>query len=147
MKAKHFVVAFDFTEEQEKAFLAYITDDKADALEYIDMATTPRLRDIHYKIVSMQEDKYHLVSMTEDGEFTDFGETDTEKDACNALREEVETRRLFMYDEITMEDEGRGDVVDDDEPIDLYDDINEHIIYGLYADKDNKRIMYFVAGE
>lgn len=139
MKTKHFVVAFDFTEGAEDAFLVLIDDNDIKVYQSIaDLITTQKNKNILYKVVSMQEDKYHLVSMTEDGEFTDFWETDTEKDACNTLREEVETRNLYPYDEVTMEDEGRGEENDDE---------SEHIIYGLYGDKDDKRTIYFVVGQ
>lgn len=138
MKTNYFVVEFDFTEGAENATIAAVEGSNENAIDFISAANNE-----HSILVNVwcEEGKYRLVSMTEDSNFSDFGETDTEKDACNALREEVETMNLYPIEEITMEDEGRGDDEEND------DEETEHIFYGLYEYADGKRVIYFVVGE
>lgn len=142
MKTNYFVVNYFFTEEgAESATIDAVFNDKAEAEAYAKKKYRDDEPSNLFKVVECDEGYYHLTKLTfSDYEgvepiFEDLGVFDCEEDACDALREEVETTNYYALNEEYMERDGE-----------VYKD---YITYGLYDcnDDDDNYVMYFVVGE
>lgn len=140
MKTIYYVVNYYFTEEgAEKAVIDTYFNNKAEAEAYAASKNSDKEPTNLFKVVEYTEGYYHLTCVTfeEDSDvkpiFEDLGVFDCEEDACDALREEVETTNYYPLNEEYMEVNGE-----------MYHD---YITYGLYETNDDKYVMYFVVGE